>query len=106
MKESYEQVILPLPELDDDGFMLKPEKWTQDVAESLAGVPLSPEQWKVVEYLRAYYAEFEYIPPVPMLCRDTGFNMKALYELFPQGLRAGACRIAGIPRWRIHPLYP
>lgn len=96
--------------LDDDGFLRQPEIWTRDVAQLLAQgeVPgdLTEDHWKVVDYLRRYYLEFDGAPPVRMLRRDTGFNLQSICRLFPSGLTKGACRIAGIPRIRIHPLYP
>jgi tRNA 2-thiouridine synthesizing protein E len=32
------------------------------------------------------------------LCKDTGFQLKYIYELFPSGPAKGACKIAGLPK--------
>ena len=98
-----------IPELDEDGYMLHPETWTEEIAERLARgqVPgsLTQEHWKIIYYLRDYYLEFGYVPPVRKLCRDTGLSLRRIYTLFPgkkaHGISAGlarcACKIAGIP---------
>lgn len=95
--------------VDDEGFLPKPEMWTKEVAEFLAQgeVPggLTEDHWKVIDYLRQYYLEFDTVPPVPMLHRDTGFDLGYICKLFPSGLTRGACNIAGIPRVTIMPKF-
>jgi tRNA 2-thiouridine synthesizing protein E len=98
--------------VDKEGFLLKPESWTKEVAQQLARGEvkegLTGDHWKVIDYLRQYYLEFGTVPPVRMLRRYTGFDLEYLYKLFPSGLTKGACKIAGIPRLAIRPnfLYP
>lgn len=106
------QFLASTLDLDEEGFLRKPEMWNRDVAQLLAQaeVPkgLTEDHWKIVDYLRQYYLEFSTVPPVRMLRRDTGFNLECIYKLFPSGLTRGACRIAGISRNTIRPnfLYP
>ena len=89
-------------EIDQDGFMENPELWDQEVAKALAtteGVSeLTPEHWAVVNYLRDYYMKFNIAPMVRKLCKDTGFTLKQIYELFPSGPAKGACKVAGLPK--------
>ncbi len=88
-------------ELDEDGFIIDPEEWTEDVARLFAaneGIDLTGEHWKVINYLREYYAENQIAPMIRKLCKDTGFSLKQIYELFPAGPAKGACRIAGLPK--------
>jgi TusE/DsrC/DsvC family sulfur relay protein len=100
------------PFLDNEGFLLDPDTWNDQIAEILATeeVPggLSQEHWRVIQYLRNYYMDCGSVPPVPMLCRDTGMKFGTVRKLFPSGLTNGACKIAGIPRDAIRPsfLYP
>ena len=100
------------PETDEEGFLSQPETWTKDAAEVLARdeVPgkLTEDHWKVIDYLRKYYLQFETVPLVKMLCRDTGLKFTYICKLFPSGLTKGACKIAGIPKRTIRPcfLYP
>ncbi len=88
--------------VDEDGFMQEPEKWDKIIAAALAtteGVDsLTEEHWKVVEYLRDYYLQFGVAPMIRKLCKETGFNLKKIYELFPSGPAKGACKVAGLPK--------
>ena len=89
-------------EIDEDGFIQEPDRWNDDVAAALAeteGVSdLSDEHWKVVHYLRNYYLEFGVAPMIRKLCKETGYNLKKIYELFPSGPAKGACKVAGLPK--------
>ncbi len=88
--------------LDEDGFMREPNTWNTSIAKVLAedqGIPnLSEDHWKAINYLRDYYFRFHIPPPVAMLRKENGFNLKHVYELFPSGLAESACKIAGLPR--------
>jgi tRNA 2-thiouridine synthesizing protein E len=89
-------------EVDEDGFMEEPDLWNEEVALALAtteGVDeLTDEHWKVVKYLRDYYAEFQIAPMIRKLCKETGFPLKKIYELFPSGPAKGACKVAGLAK--------
>jgi len=88
--------------VDEDGFLQEPERWTEDVARGFAqyeGVDeLTDEHWKVIHYLRNYWLEFEIAPMVRKLCKETGFPLKKIYELFPSGPAKGGCKLAGLPK--------
>ncbi len=89
-------------EIDEDGFIQEPEKWDKSVAEDIARTeeasPMSDDHWKLVDYLRNYYLEFGIAPPIRMLTRQTGFDLKTIYKLFPGGPAKGACKVAGLPK--------
>jgi len=89
-------------EIDEDGFIQEPDKWNEAIAEDLAKTenasPMNEEAWKVVNYLRKYYVDFGIAPPIRMLCKQTGFDLKYIYQLFPSGPAKGACKIAGLPK--------
>ena len=88
--------------IDEDGFIQEPGRWNKTVAEDIAKIeevyPMSEEHWKVVDYLRSYYLEFEIAPPIRMLTKQTGLDLKYIYQLFPKGPAAGACKVAGLPK--------
>ena len=88
--------------LDEDGFLQEPDLWTEKVAEEFAkdeGVEaLTDDHWKVINYLREYYLKNKIAPMVRRLCKETGFNVKQIYELFPSGPAKGACKLAGLPK--------
>jgi TusE/DsrC/DsvC family sulfur relay protein len=89
-------------EIDEDGFIQEPEKWDKAVAEDIAkteeAFPMSDEHWKLVNYLRNYFLEFEIAPPVRMVIKQTGLDLKTIYKLFPGGPAKGACKVAGLPK--------
>ena len=89
-------------EVDEDGFMLNPEEWNDDVAAALASTEgidaLNDDHWKVMNYLRDYYKEFGVAPMIRKLCKETGFPLKQIYELFPSGPAKGACKLAGLAK--------
>jgi len=91
-----------LLEVDEDGFLQEPNKWDDSVAKSLAGLEgiteLTETHWKVINYLRNYYLENEIAPMVRKLTKETGVDLKKIYELFPQGPANSACKWAGLPK--------
>lgn len=89
-------------DIDEDGFIQKPELWDQDVALALAkteGVDeMTENHWKLVNYLREYYLEFGVAPMIRKLCKASGFKLNEIYEMFPSGPAKGACKVAGLPK--------
>ena len=89
-------------EVDEDGFIQDPATWNEELAKAIAeteDVPeLTEDHWKVIKYLRDYYQQFGIAPMIRKLCKETGFQLKYIYELFPSGPAKGACKIAGLPK--------
>lgn len=89
-------------EVDEDGFIADPDLWTEGVAKAFAKTEnveeMTENHWKVVNYLRGYYQEFGIAPMIRKLCKETGFDLKYIYELFPSGPAKGACKVAGLPK--------
>ncbi|MFO7892700.1 MAG: TusE/DsrC/DsvC family sulfur relay protein [Longimicrobiales bacterium] len=89
-------------EIDEDGFIQDPGEWDENVAADLAKTEaveeLTEDHWKVVNYLRDYYLEYDMAPMIRKLCKETGFKLKEIYELFPSGPAKGACKVAGLPK--------
>jgi tRNA 2-thiouridine synthesizing protein E len=89
-------------EVDEDGFIQEPNLWNEEVAKAMASTEgvtdLSEEHWKVMNYLRNYYLEFGVAPMIRKLCKETGFPLKKIYDLFPSGPAKGACKLAGLPK--------
>lgn len=89
-------------EIDEDGFIQDPDQWDEEVAKALAATEdvtdMTEEHWKLVNYLREYYLEFNMAPMIRKLCKQTGFPLKKIYELFPSGPAKGACKVAGLPK--------
>jgi len=89
-------------ELDDKGYLVQPQQWNRQVAAALAAdegiAELTAEHWTVIDFLRAYQADHGTAPMIRVLCKETGFTLKRIYELFENGPAKGACRVAGLPR--------
>lgn len=89
-------------EVDEDGFIQQPDAWTEELAAAIARTEevdeLTEDHWKVINYLREYYAQFGIAPMIRKLCKETDFKLKYIYELFPSGPAKGACKIAGLPK--------
>ena len=89
-------------EVDEDGFMMEPESWNEEIAKALATTEavdnLTEDHWKVVNYLREYFLKFQVAPMIRKLCKQTGFSLKEIYELFPSGPAKGACKVAGLAK--------
>ena len=88
--------------IDEDGFIQDPAVWDEAVAKGLAkteGVDeLTEDHWKVVNYLREYYLQYNIAPMIRKLCKESGFKLKEIYDLFPSGPAKGACKVAGLPK--------
>ena len=89
-------------EVDEDGFIQDPERWNEEVAAALAETEevtdMGEDHWKLVKYIREYYLEFGSAPMIRKLCKQTGFKLNYIYELFPSGPAKGACKVAGLPK--------
>ncbi len=89
-------------EVDEDGFIQDPARWSDAVAQGLAdqeGIKeLTEDHWKLIRYLRSYYLEFGVAPMIRKVVKETGFQLKYIYQLFPTGPAKGACKLAGLPK--------
>lgn len=89
-------------ELDEDGFLVEPSDWNEAIVAIFAKAEdvaeLTEDHWKVINYLRDYFKKFGMAPMVRKMCKDTGFTLKQIYELFPSGPAKGACKLAGLPK--------
>ena len=90
-------------EVNEDGFLVDPSDWNDDVALALARVAqadlagLDKDHWAVINFMRSFYDEHELAPMIRVLCRKTRLKLKTIYALFPAGPAKGACKVAGLP---------
>ena len=89
-------------ELDEKGYLVQPELWNEKVAKALAvaeGIDeLTEAHWRIIDFLREYQEQHGVAPMIRVLCKETGFSLKQIYDLFANGPAKGACRVAGLPR--------
>jgi len=89
-------------DLDHDGFLTDLSAWSRGVAEELGRrndiPPLTADHWRIIEYVREYYQEYNQGPPVVKIAKATGLSNQTICTLFPCGVARGAYRLAGLPR--------
>ncbi|MGD8719915.1 MAG: TusE/DsrC/DsvC family sulfur relay protein [Candidatus Zixiibacteriota bacterium] len=89
-------------EFDNDGFMVEPDLWNDEVAAAIAaeeGIDeMSEEHWKIVNFIREYWKEHDLAPAVRLICQEAGVSVRQIYKLFTAGPARGACRVAGLPK--------
>ena len=85
--------------LDEDGLLLDPNDWNEDVARAMAvslGInELTGDHWKVIEALRNHYARYGVAPAMSNICHSYGKEWGWTHDLFHTCLNAW--RIAGLP---------
>jgi tRNA 2-thiouridine synthesizing protein E len=84
------------------GFLERFEQWDGQFAQTLAReweLPggLTDKHWRILHFLRDYYAETRNIPTVFATCKANDIDLEQIRILFPGGYRRGACRMAGLP---------
>jgi TusE/DsrC/DsvC family sulfur relay protein len=89
-------------DFDNDGFMVAPELWDDEVARAIAeeeGIDeMSEDHWKIVNFIRDYWKEHDLAPPVRLICQELGVGVRQIYKLFIAGPARVACRVAGLPK--------
>ncbi len=88
--------------LNDEGFLLHPEEWSEEVARAIGARENLPEltdaHWRVILYLRDYYQHFRIAPMFRKLSKDTGISLKEIESLFPGRPAKIAYKMAGLPK--------
>lgn len=95
---------------DEEGYLVEPEHWTVDLARQMAatdGLTLTDEHWKIIDFVRARYADRQIAPDARFVVRymaeELGYGARArtrLFELFPYGYVNQTCKVAGMRRPR------
>jgi tRNA 2-thiouridine synthesizing protein E len=86
---------------DEEGFFESFEDWSEGVFEELAresGLAfVTDRHWQVVRFLREFFAYNGRAPLNNQLRKGTGMSLLELDDLFPEGIKMGARRLAGLP---------
>ena len=97
---------------DEEGFLLNPTQWTEEVADEIArqeGYELKDDHIGLVDYFREYWDENQTHPTMHILVKEIGGNVgrtfhdhkaatKHLNAIFPNEPIAELCKIAGLPK--------
>ena len=96
--------LLTAVEVDTEGFLRKPEQWTDELAAEIArdaGIdPLTDRHMQVARFMRDTYLTTGAAPTIRTLGKASGVPIKELYQLFPKGPAKLAALIAGVPKPR------
>jgi tRNA 2-thiouridine synthesizing protein E len=87
-------------EFDEEGFMVNPDDWTQDIAAELAkeiGISeLNEGHWKVIEFSRSDFVAKGEAPSLRRITKAGGVPTKELYKLFPKGPAKKVALVSGL----------
>lgn len=94
--------------VDQDGFLLDLNDWSEPVAEALAeaeGLCLETEHWEILHLLRGFYQEYQLSPATRPLIKYTALklgpekgNSMHLNRLFKGTPAKLAAKLAGLPK--------
>lgn len=86
---------------DREGYLLDDLDWTPTLAEALAREDgqesLTDRHWKVINFLREFFAQNGRAPLNRQLRQGLGRDLMSLEKLFPGGIKRSARRWAGLP---------
>ena len=81
--------------------MRNPEDWSEEVAHCLAGESglqeIGEVHWRVIRFMRSFYFDYGRAPMNRDLKKGIDLTLMELEGLFPNGIRQGARRVAGLP---------
>lgn len=91
---------------DDDGFLLDPDDWTEEIAKEIAlkeKLEFTEDRWNLVRLIRDYYCENGSVPELRKVLKQLKAELgpekatrKYVYALFPYGYGQQGCKIAGM----------
>lgn len=85
--------------VDDDGFLVRLEDWTEPVARILAareGIADLPEdRLDILKFMREYYRKHKFFPIVRFVCKNVHQPRNCVTEQFIDPVKAW--KIAGLP---------
>lgn len=99
---------MELPNTDEEGYLIDPSAWTEEIANEFAGkenIQLTADHWDAIQFMREYYAENQIAPDVRHVTKHLTNRLgpgsrNIIFELFPYGYVKQACKIAGMKRPR------
>ena len=85
--------------LDDDGFLVRLEDWTEQIARVLAAregiAELTEDKLDILRFMREYYRNHEFFPIVRYVCKSVHQSANCVAEQFTDPVKAW--KIAGLP---------
>ena len=89
-------------DVDGEGFLTDFGQWTREIAAAIAkeeGIAeLTPDHWKVIEFMQKEFRENGQAPSVRKLNKSGVISTKELYDIFPGGPAKKAAKISGLKK--------
>jgi len=85
--------------LNEEGFMLNPSEWTEELAGAIAekeGIDLTDAHWTVINFCRESAADSGAAPTLRQITKGSGVSTKELFKLFPKGPAKKVAKISGL----------
>ncbi len=86
---------------DKEGFLSDFDDWSEELFYFLASecglMEISDRHWRLIRFLREFYATNGRTPLNRLISKGTGMSLLQLEGLFPDGIKYGARRLAGLP---------
>jgi TusE/DsrC/DsvC family sulfur relay protein len=87
-------------EIDEDGYLVHFEEWSEPVAQVLAAEhrieELTPQRISMLKFVRWYYQTYNFFPIIRAICKNVHEPKDCIEENFINPLIAW--KIAGLPR--------
>lgn len=90
---------------DDEGYLLDPSIWNEDVAIEIAknqfDIELTEAHWICIRFVRTYYQKWSSLPMVKAVREEAGIASEEFERLFKRGkgsARGVLCKISGLPK--------
>ncbi|MBK6887751.1 MAG: TusE/DsrC/DsvC family sulfur relay protein [Tetrasphaera sp.] len=88
-------------EVNDEGFLTKPEQWTEDLAPELAkliGLELTEDHWSLIRFLRSDFAAQGETATLRRVSAQSGTPVKQIFALFPAKPAKKLAYVSGLPK--------
>lgn len=88
-------------EVNDEGFLTKPDQWTEDLAPALAaliGLTLTDAHWTLIRFLRRDFATMGETATLRRVSTQSGVPVKELFALFPGKPAKKMAYVSGLPK--------
>ena len=87
--------------LDNEGFLLNRDDWSEDIAVELARTDefeMTEQVMIFIHEARAMYEENGVVPPIRIFAKKQKVSTKDLYDIFKKGPMKLICKWGGLPK--------
>ncbi len=87
--------------LDNEGFLLNRDDWTEELAVELAeqdDFEMNEQVMQFIREARGMYDNDGVVPPIRIFAKKQGVSTKELYAIFKKGPMKLICKWGGLPK--------